>query len=287
MDMNADQQEALDELRKFVDFAYEELEKVKNKSFIKKKKTVFLPMYVNACDIADSIHILLVKDRVNTAQNLLRSLQETWINTQFIFIDGSQLWVDSYLYESEEGLKKFAKGTRKIRQTYPDLDTGQKTFTDKQLAMIEARAERFAKYIVKKYPSLPAIPNITTTDITKKNYTLKDRTVITDHIFAERAKPKSLAYSNEWHYLMIYKYLSGGTHIGASYLATNLVHKDKTVTTILKHGPKGNIQLCAWSAMAFLYDITLVFSKQFGHPAPATLKPYKKSIYELKEKIPD
>jgi hypothetical protein len=285
--MSEDQQEALDELRKFVDFVYAELGKVKNKSFTKKKKTVFLPMYVNACDIADSIHILLEKERVNTAQNLLRSLQETWINTQFIFIDGSQLWVDSYLYESEEGMKKFAKGARQIRKAYPDLDTAQKTFTDKRLAVIEARADRFATYIRKKYPTLPIIPHITTTDITKKNYTLRDRAAITDHFFAERAKPKTLAYSNEWHYLMIYKYLSGGTHIGASYLATNLVHKDKTVTTILKHGPRGNIQLCAWSALAFLWDISVVFSKQFGHPTSAALKPYKKVIYDLKEKIHD
>jgi hypothetical protein len=86
---------------------------------------------------------------------------------------------------------------------------------------------------------------------------------------------------------MVYKYLSGGTHVGASYLATNLLLKDRTVTSITKHGKKSNVQLVAWSALAFLFDITTVFSKQFGRPSYRTLRPYQKMINDLKDKLPD
>lgn len=68
--------EFLSELKEFVDFTYSELDKLKLKTQYRRKKAVLLPMYINACDMADSVYILLKNERVNAAQNLIRSLQK-------------------------------------------------------------------------------------------------------------------------------------------------------------------------------------------------------------------
>lgn len=284
--MTAKNPDAVKELRAFVDFLYGSLNKVKNKSYSKRKKAVFLPMYVNACDIADSICLLLDKERVNSAQTLLRSLQETWLNARFIFSNGNSFWIDAYLYETEESMLNFVKGLRQLRATYPDVETNKVDFSEQRLVQVEKRVKKFERYIHKKYPSQPFIPTVQTRDITKRNYSLRDRSKITDYILAQRRAPKGLKFSDEYQYLVVYKYLSGGAHVGASYLASNLVERNKLVTTILMHGDNRDVGLLAWSTMGLMYDITMLFSKQFGEPRIHDLKPYLAKIKQLGKEVP-
>jgi hypothetical protein len=277
--------EFLAELDSFIKFAYLELENVKLKNHLKRKKTVLLPMYINACDLAESIKLLLDNERVNASQNLIRSLQETWINIRFIFINGNNLWVDSYLYESDLDVKKFAKGLKELRKKYPDVDMGNNTFTDSKLSVLENRGIKFESELVRKYSNLPQIPGVNSKSLVGKPYNLREKTAITDHILAEKRKPKTLNYSDEWQYFLVYRYLSGGSHINATYLANNIAQKSKTGLTVWKHGKKENIPLCAWTTLSLLYDITTVFSKQFGYPKYKDLRKYQKTINALKDKI--
>lgn len=284
--MNADQLEAIDKLGEFIDFVYHALDNMPPRHYRKRKKSVLLPMYINVCDLAGSVQHLLKEERVNSAQNLIRSMQESWINTRFIFVDGSYLWVDSYILESEIDMKKFVNGARRLRQKYPNADTSQATFDTVKLQEIEDRSNKFIDYVRTKYQTLPTIPDVGIRNASQLPYTLRDKTRIVDHILQTRIAPKDLKYSDEWQYLMVYKYLSGGTHIGSRYLASNLIRQDRTVTTILKHGDKKGIQLCAWSAYAFLYDMTTAFAKQFGNPALSSLRPYHATMKMIGSKIP-
>jgi hypothetical protein len=281
-----DQQESLDKLKEFVDFAYSELAKVHGFHYFKRKKSVLLPMYVNACDLASSVLILLEKERVNSAHNLARSLQETWINARFIFIDKDYAWVDSYLLESELDMKKFVTGAKQIRKKYPNSDTSLETFDDVRLSEIEARANKFVDYVKNKYQTLPVIPFVDVKELHKRPYSLRDKTKIIDHVLSQRISPKELTHTDEWQYLMVYKYLSGGTHVGSSYLATNVLRKDGTATTITMYGDINGIQLVAWTAYALLYDITELFYKQFGYSNPGILRSYRKTMKTLAKKIP-
>lgn len=279
--------EFITELDSFIKFAYTELENVKLKNHLKRKKTVLLPMYINACDLAESIRVLLEHERVNASQNLIRSLQETWINTRFIFINGNNLWVDSYLYESDLDVKRFAKGLKELRKKYPDVDMGNITFTDSKLNDLENRGVRFENELTTKYPRLPKIPGVNSKSLIGKPYSLREKTAITDYLLAEKRKPKSLNYSDEWQYFLVYRYLSGGSHINANYLANNIAQKSKSGLTVWKHGKKENIPLCAWTTLSLLYDITTVFSKQFGYPKYTDLRKYQKTINKLKDKLVD
>lgn len=286
--MTEDQQESLDKLGNFIDFIYAELAQLTQGTYHKRKKKVFLPMYVNACDLASSAHLLLTHERVNSAENLIRSLQETWINTRFIFIDGYNLWVDAYLLESEVERLRFVRGLREVRRKYPHVKTEDAAFNDARLDRIERSVQKFKDKMASKYSSIPPIPDVsanTVDKLLKKPYTLRDKTRIIDHIAAGHIAPSHLTHSDEFQYLFVYKHLSGGAHVDAYYLARNMLRRDRTGTSILKHGNKANIQLCAWTTFALLYEISTVFSRQFGRPELRALKPHKIVCDELGTKL--
>lgn len=184
--MTEDQTLALRNLKELVDFAYSQLERVSLAGQIRQKKKLLLPLYVGAIDLLGSIHILLEKERVNSAMNLNRVIMESWANTRFIYLTGSSVWIDSYFAESELGLKQWVKSAREVRAKYPHADTGQSTFDDTRLAEIERHTTRFLRGVKRRHPTLPAIPGITTQDISKRPYTMRDKFVIMDFLATQR-----------------------------------------------------------------------------------------------------
>lgn len=174
-----------------------------------------------------------------------------------------------------------------MRNQFPSVDTNTTTFSETKLKRFESRISKFENELRSKYTTLPKIPGVKSKSIIGGPYSLREKTKITDYFLAEKRKPNDLNYSDEWQYLMVYKYLSGGAHINANYLANNTIHKDKTGISIYKHGNKDRTSLCAWSAQAFLYDISTIFSKQFGYPSYKDLRPYQKKLNKLKDKLPD
>lgn len=160
--MDEEQIESLNTLKEFCDYSDSLLENAHFNKFIKNKKRLLLLMFVNACDLAGNIHILLSNERVNSANILLRSLYESWINACFIYADNTSTWLDSYRLESVQELKRFAKATRHLRAKYPRVNTSPTIFTDKKVDDYELCADKYTEYLKKgtkisfHYPMLTA-----------------------------------------------------------------------------------------------------------------------------------
>lgn len=275
---------ALRNLKELVDFAYAQLGHVSLAGKIRQKKNVLLPLYVGAIDLLSSVHILLAEERVSSAMNLNRILMESWANARFIYLDGRSIWIDSYFAESELGLKKWVKSVRDLRVRHPSADTGQSTFNDARLAQIERNSIRFLQGVKRRHPTLPTIPGITTRDISTRPYTLRDKFAIMDFLAAQK-RTTPLKLSDEWQYLIVYKYFSGGTHIDARYMnSMYLQYTDKTIT-LRKHGNLADLELAILTASGYFLDMMSIFSHQFGYPKSVDMKLHKDRLKELHGRV--
>ncbi len=275
---------ALSKLESLITFLYQEIDRLTLPGQIRRKKKVFLPLYIGCCDLAGSVHLLLSKEKINSAESLLRNLQEAWLNTWFIFIDGNSTWVDSYLSESELELKKWAKKVRQLRERYPGADTGQASFSEQKLSEIEENSRKFLYDVKHSHANLPVIPGVDTVDITRKPYSLRDKTIIIDYLISQRS-PASITHSFEWQYLLIYKYFSGITHIDARYLNAMYVQYDRQGISISKHGQLNDVEMIAVTTYAYLLDMAVIFGRQFGLPNAGSLKQYTNTLKELQQRI--
>lgn len=283
--MSDDQEEALDGLRNFVDFAYKELVGLRCKKQHRRKKNVLLPMYINACDLADSTYLLLKNEKVNTSQNLIRILQETLINMTFICLKGGTIWVDTFLMESEHSSTRFVNGVRFMREKYPSIDSYKSKFNENRLSKIERSANKSINTIKSKYDSLAIPSSFKTLGIGKPPFTIRQRARIIDIIAPDKTAKQDLEHSYEWDYITLYGLLSDSTHVGARYLRSNYLHFDEIGRVFTKHGDKNDIQRNAWTAYGLLFDITSVFYKQFDRSKISLLKPYLDNLNAIRNKL--
>lgn len=282
--MTENQVAALHNMKELVDFAYAQLEQVNLDREIRQKKKLLLPLYVGSIDLLGSVHILLSEERVNSAMNLNRIIMESWANARFIYLTGSSVWIDSYFAESELGLKQWVKSTREVRARYPSAETGQSTFTDARLVALERKSERFLRSVKRRHPALPVIPGITTRDISKKPYTLRDKFIIMDFLAAQR-RTTPLKLSDEWQYLIVYKYFSGSTHIDARYMNSMYIRYTPEEITLSKHGKLDDLELAVLTATGYFLDIMTIFGRQFGSPKPEDMKLHKDRLKELNKRV--
>lgn len=284
--MNEQQQYSLDKLQELVDYTDVMFSRLAFRVQHRRKKKVLLPLYVNACDIAGSTVILLKEQRVNAATNLVRTLMESYFNARFVYASGSTLWVDSYLLDGENEIKFFTKSVEELKTKYPQLDIDEKGFEEKTIKKFKRRVERFESYFVKTHSQIPVITGVRDRNLLNKNYSIKDRTKIIDHYSKDRDQEGNLLHSEEWSYSLVYGHLSGGTHAGSNFLGSNLLRRDETGVTFSKHGDLASTQLVAYSAYAFLYDLTSLFQAVFECKDRDRMAEFKVVVERLKSEIP-
>ena len=269
IEKNSRPEQFVTQLEELLDFGSKEISKVTlNLTRTTPRKSILYSMMGAIQNYASGILYLLKVSRTSCAEVLLRSLIESFIKLQFIFIGRSQKNALRFLIHDLFDRKKLAEDVIEFSIRRPDVDT---ILPQRDWEKFADEKKKEINYIKKKYPyqinNLPKLKELTKQIDEEK----------------EKRTGGDLKGSMEWWYLSLYWYLSKITHMDARGLNT-FITKDSYGNYMfnLLGTPEDAVRIVVATYGVYLYVLDN-YLKRFGGQSKS-LKQYK-AIFKSYTKI--
>ena len=261
--------EKLNDLNKLIEFGYGSFSSI-NTSWLgmKKRKQVLFQMFTAMHSQVLSISLLLGTGRTFSVEILLRSVQETLINANYILIGRNNLTVNRFLVGSNHKLIGQINKMLKYYKNNPEHDSGSPLLDLKALKKALLKRENETKAYLRQFSY----------DIPIKEPSVEERVIAIDKEYI-RLRHKTPKVSQQWMYLTQYWLGSEHVHLSARGLL-NYAKPTKDNVVLLLDGDKDDIEKCIIITSAMYTDMLYILSDQFKTPKRKDLKYWANKIKE-------
>lgn len=242
------------------------------------RKSYNYGLFIMSQSLLDGIITLSEKGQARDMSILLRTLQETWINTFFSYAGPTHIWVYYLTLQSEKS------NLKKIENLYRDGFFEKTDYLQKK-----AEYESHRRTIVRRYTRLPFIPGIITEmgdrNIETRSINLRQRCQIID--FYQSGNINGSFVKN---YETVYSYLSEIVHVSPRGINTLFSKDENGRYSVDISGGKNRKLLMIIMVNAFLYhyDLTKNYNSSISSGRkilPNELKRHKKRLITLAGQI--
>lgn len=251
--LSSKKQEVINDLNEILEFGFDVISSNTFKMDMKPKKSILLSMMGAVHSYASGILCLLREARTDAAEVLLRSLVESFINLNYVYLDRKQQNAIKFLMSDEYDRKALGKRIANYLKNNPDTKSESKELIDiTQWKLFLKERQKSIDELIDKYPYAE-----------KQLPGLRQRAVIVDNFNKKILKGKQLL-KLEWWYLMIYWLLSTITHLTPRGLNA-FFYKDaygKDVVNV--SGKPNNIQRVGVTTFIIYYSFLRLFAIKFN-----------------------
>lgn len=218
---------------------------------IKKRKQLLFQMFTAVHSQVESISILLETGRTFSVEILLRPVQETLINANYILVGRNNLTVNRFLVGSNHKLMKQITKMITYISNNPHYDTGSPALSLQELKKVLLRRDKETREYIR--PFRYRIP--------LKEPSVEERVIAIDKEFV-RLRHRQPNTSQQWTYLTQYWLASEQVHLSARGLMNYTGLADDKVVLFLD-GDKSDIDKYIVIASAMYLDMLYTINSQF------------------------
>lgn len=260
------QKQLLQDLTEILEFGYTELSKRSYPLKLRPRKTILISMMAAMQNYAEGILCLLKEGRTNSAELVVRSMVESFINLAYIYVGRNERNAVIFLLDDVHDRKRLGERIKKFLTDFPSYKTSFDSMkTPEEWDNFIAERLKEISQIGKKYPyTLTQLPD------------LRQRAQAHDRI-QERKHKRELKTRLEWWYLTMYWYFSTLSHLGIRGLNTFFDVQNGQVY-INASGRPEDMERIIVASYSIYYQFLRTFAKQFNLFDLKLLEKYKNTF---------
>jgi|GEM_PF-2027997 hypothetical protein len=267
IELSDDEKQKLKDLKDLLKFGQEQVTSM-NVGWhqMKRRKQILSQMFAAVHSQIESISILLDGGRTFSVEILLRPVQETLINANYILAGRNNNTANRFLVGSNHKLIGQINKMIKYLQSNPHYNSGSPMLTVAPLQEALKKREKENKAYLRRFPYR----------ILLKEPSVEERVMEIDKEYL-RLKHKPPLIAQQWMYLTQYWLLSEQVHLSARGLLNYTVVTDQGVTLLLD-GDKKDIDKYIVISSAMYLEMLYILNFQFKIPPKKELATWRKRI---------
>jgi len=267
IELNDDDKRKLNDLKELLDFGQNSFKSISKGWYeVKRRKQLLSQMFAAVHSQTESISILLETGRTFSVEILLRPVQETLINANYILIGRNNFTANRFLVGSNSKLIKQINKMIRYQSNNPTHNPGAPEMDLVALQKTSLKRESENRSYLDRF-SYPIPQNETS---------VEERVIAIDKEYV-RLRQNLPSLSQQWMYLTQYWLASEQVHLTARGLMNYTGVTDDSVILFLD-GDKDAIERYIVIASAMYLDMLYIINSQFNVPAKKELNIWKKRI---------
>lgn len=257
----------LNNLKELLEFGINEFKSINVGWYeVRRRKHLLFQMFTAVHSQVESISILLETGRTFSVEILLRPVQETLINANYILIGRNNLTANRFLVGSNTKLIKQINKMVRYKNANPNHDSGAPEMNLQALQKTVQKRERENKTYLNRFNY--RIPQHETS--------VEERVIAIDKEYV-RLRQNLPSLSQQWMYLTQYWLASEQVHLTARGLMNYTGLSDESVVLFLD-GNKEDIKKYIVITSAMYLDMLYIINSQFKKPTKRDLNQWKNKI---------
>jgi len=265
--LTASELKNLQDLEALIEFGFKQVTSIPVSWYgMRLRKKVLLQMFTAVHSQVQSISILLKTSRTFSVEILLRPVQETLINANYILVGRNNLTVNRFLIGSNHRLIGQINKMIRYNEKNPHHNSGTPLLDMKALKKALIKRENETKGYLRRFPYR----------IPLKEPSIEERVIEIDKEFV-RLRHKSPTVSQQWMYLTQYWLGSEQVHLSARGLLSYATPtKDSLV--LLLDGDKDDFDKCIAVTSAMYLEMLYILNSQFKVPSKKQLSTWRTKV---------
>lgn len=245
-----DEVASINDIDELLEISHKALAKIDDWPKISTRNQVLLMIFAAGTNHVKSVNLLLGRARTASAEIILRSLFESFVNMKFIFLNEAEN-AHKYILDADLAVKEQARKMLKYRKKNPHRSDQVGNLTDMRLhEMIHKRQEMIGQYVVKHSLSVKNREGLPS--VFKRLVAIDDSGTDSD------------GDSFQWMYLTAYWLLSEQAHVSYAALKEFVgTNDDNSRVAFMLDGTKGGFDRVSDVTYALYVDMLTIVNANF------------------------